>query len=116
MEASTVVARLGRVSRLARRPLPLLARAVGLATAVTVAVLVVGILLVVADGNPHNDIVSTIDDWAKSLAGPFADMFAPHAHKLAVALNWGVAAAVYLVAGNVLATRLRRLAGIEHKD
>jgi amino acid transporter len=116
MEATTLAAKLEGVTRHTRKPLKLLARATATATAVTVALLLAGILLVVADGNPHNAIVSTIDDFAKTLAGPFADMFAPHARKLAVALNWGVAAGVYLVAGNALAARLRRLAGIEGGD
>jgi hypothetical protein len=114
MEASTVRTRLiGVTRRHLQHPLRLLARGVSLAGTIVSALLAIGILFVVLGGNPHNDIVSTIQDSARTLSGPFDDMFTPHSHKLAVAINWGVAIVVYLIAASTLAGLIRRLAKAE---
>jgi ascorbate-specific PTS system EIIC-type component UlaA len=78
-------------------------------TSVVVAVIVVGILLVVLGANPHNTVVSHIHDAAKTLVGPFANVFSPHNAKAAVAVNWGLAALVYLIVGHIIASLLARM-------
>lgn len=79
--------------------LPLLARIVRIITGLLVGVLVLGILLVVLDANEDNGIVAAILDAARYLARPFREMFELEEAKAEVAVNWGIAAGVYLVAG-----------------
>ena len=58
-----------------------------------------GILLIVFDANLGNTIVRHVIDWSRTLVGPFKDLFSPSGRKAKVAVNWGIAAAVYLVVG-----------------
>ena len=92
----------------ARRGMTSLARLVELITAGVVLVIALGILLVVLKANPANDIVSAVDDAARFLAGPFKDLFQLKNPRTEVAVNWGIAAAVYFVVGRVIARVLRR--------
>jgi hypothetical protein len=80
-----------------------LARLVRLIAWVLAAIIVAGILLIVLSANPSNSIVSTVHDAARSLVGPFDGMFKPHDHKLAIAINWGIAALVYVIVGSLIA-------------
>jgi hypothetical protein len=80
-----------------------LARLVRLAAGVLAAIIVLGILLVMLEANPQNSIVSTVHDAARGLVGPFDGMFRIHNAKTAVAVNWGIAAAVYLIIGALIA-------------
>jgi len=80
----------------------MLARMVQLAVSIVVAIIVAGILLVVLKANPANSIVSEIHSWARWLAGPFDGMFSFHSANTAIAVNWGIAAVVYLFVGVVL--------------
>lgn len=89
----------------------LLARVVHLVVSVVVLIIVAGILLVVLDANPANSIVSQVHDWARSLAGPFDGMFSFHSADVAIAVNWGIAAVVYLFVGGLIA----RLIGRGHR-
>src|SRR3954447_18013810 len=98
----------GGAGRTARRGMWGLARIVGLITSLVVAVLVIGILLVVLGANASNDIVSALLDAARFLAGPLDDVFKFHSHKVAVAVNWGLAALIYAVIGGFIARLLRR--------
>jgi hypothetical protein len=91
----------------------LLARVVQLVVSIVVLIIVAGILLVVLKANPANSIVSDVHEWARSLAGPFDGMFSFHSANVAIAVNWGIAAVVYLLAGGLIArpiggTRIRR--------
>ena len=72
-------------------------------------VIAAGILLIALDANASNSIVSTVHDWARTLVGPFDGMFKPHDHKLAIAVNWGIALLVYLVVGSLIAGVIERL-------
>jgi hypothetical protein len=81
----------------------LLARAIRIVTGVFALIIAIGIAFVVFDANPGNTIVSHVHDWAQSLAGPFDGMFRLHGPKTSVALNWGIAAIVWLVIGSLLA-------------
>jgi hypothetical protein len=88
--------------------LGLLARIVDLVTAVVAVIVAVGVLLVVLDANPANGIVSTWLDAARWLVGPFEDFFTLDDRKLQVAVNWGLALLVYVLAGRLVSGLLRR--------
>jgi hypothetical protein len=89
----------------------LLARVVRLVVTIIVLIIVVGIVFVLLKANPTNSIVSQVHDWARSLAGPFDGMFSFHSADVAIAVNWGIAAVVYLLAGGLIA----RLIGRTHR-
>ena len=85
------------------------ARLVRTVAAVVAAILVIGIILRVVGANPANSIVSDIHDAGNWLAGPFRNVFTVKNAKEAIALNWGLAALIYLVVGGLLATMIARL-------
>jgi hypothetical protein len=80
-----------------------LSRAISIVTAVVVLVIVAGILLVVLEANQDNDLVSLINDVAEALVAPFENLFTLDERKTEVAVNWGIAAVVYLIVGRILA-------------
>jgi hypothetical protein len=86
----------------------LLARIVQLVVAIVVLIIVAGILLVVLKGNPTNSIVTDVHGWARPLAGPFDGMFSFHSANVTIAVNWGIAAVVYLFIGGLIARLLGR--------
>jgi hypothetical protein len=86
----------------------MLARVVRLAVIIVVVILVAGILLVVLNANPSNGIVSLVRDWARSLAGPFDGICSFHNARVAIAVKWGIAAAVYLLVGGLIPRLIRR--------
>ncbi len=79
------------------------ARAISLVTTAVVLVIVAGILLIVLEANQSNDIVSVVNDVAEFLVDPFDRLFTLDDRKGEVAINWGIAAAVYLVVGRIAA-------------
>jgi uncharacterized protein involved in cysteine biosynthesis len=89
-----------------------LARVVGLVLSVVVLIIVAGILLVVLKANPANSIVSEVHSWAHWLASPFDGMFNFHSANTAIAVNWGIAAVVYLLVGGLIV----RLLGSTYRD
>ena len=75
-----------------------------------VALVIVGaILLFVLGANAGNDIVRAIHDAAAWLVGPFKNLFSIRNAKLAMAVNWGLAALVYLIIGHLIARLLARM-------
>ena len=80
----------------------MLARAIGVVTLVVVAIIVIGIALVLLKANPGNAIVSGIRDAAKYLSRPLDAIFTFDRRRTEIAVNWGIAALVYLVAGRLL--------------
>ena len=88
--------------------LGVLARVIDIAVAVVAVIIAVDVLLVVLEANRSNDIVELIHDAASWLVGPFKDFFTLDDPKLEVAVNWGLALAVYVVAGRLVAGLLRR--------
>src|SRR4051812_36709397 len=84
------------------------ARLVNLVASLVAAVIVIGIVLVILEANKDNSIVNALLDAARFLAGPFKDMFSLDHHKTEVAVNYGIAAVVYLVAGRLLARLIAR--------
>jgi hypothetical protein len=86
----------------------LLVRVVQLVVSIVVLIIVAGILLVVLKANPANSIVSEVHSWARWLAGPFDGIFSFHSANAAIAVNWGIAAVVYLCAGGLIMRLLGR--------
>ena len=85
-----------------------LARAVSAITSIVVLILIAGIVLVLLKANQSNDLVGAIRDAAAWLAGPFDGMFTLDRQRTETAVNWGVAAAVWFLAGQLLARLIRR--------
>jgi hypothetical protein len=79
------------------------------------AIIVAGILLIVLSANASNSIVSSVRDTARSLVGPFDGMFNLHDHKLAIAINWGIAAFVYVIVGSARLVVLAGSAGLRRR-
>ena len=98
----------GGAARAARRGAWGLARVVMLVAGLVAAAVALGIVLVVLEANRDNAVVDAALDAAKFLAGPFDDVFELDDRKARIAVNWGIAAAVYLLAGTVVAHLLRR--------
>jgi hypothetical protein len=90
--------------------LRLVARVVTLVTGILAAIIVLTILFKVLEANRDNSIVEAAFDVSDKLVGPLDDVFTLKSRKAEVAVNYGLAALVYLVAGNVVARILRRLA------
>ena len=91
-------------------------RVIQVALSIVLSIIVAGILLFVFKANPANSIVSEVHNWARSLAGPFDGMFSFHSANVAIAVNWGIAAVVYLFVGGLIArliggTQIRRAHG-----
>jgi hypothetical protein len=85
------------------------------AAAVRVVAMIICVLLalhiafVVFSANDDNSIVRTVNDWADWFAWRFRDMFVPKDERVAVLVNYGIAAVVYLVAGRVVSSLIRRI-------
>ena len=88
----------------------LLARVVRIVVGIVVLIIVAGILFVLLDANATNSIVSWVKDTARTLVGPFDGMFHFQSANVAVAVNWGIAALVYLFIGGLIGRLIGRLA------
>ena len=88
----------------------LIARVVKVLASLIAAVIVAAILLRVLGANPSNSIVSTIHDVAKAFVGPFNDIFKIKNPKLSIAVNWGIAAVIYLFVGGLISRLIARAA------
>ena len=66
------------------------------------------IVLVVLGADAANAAVSLVLDAGGRLAGPFDGLLSLEGRRLEVAVNWGIAAAVYLLAGRLLARLIDR--------
>ena len=84
------------------------ARVVRLAAVGVFLLIVAGILMIVFEANPSNDIVSHVTDWARTVVGPFKNLFSISNHKTETAVNWGIAAVVYYLAGSIIARFIAR--------
>jgi hypothetical protein len=85
-----------------------LARLVRLAATVVALIIVAAIVLRLADANAANTIVHDVHTAGSTLAGPFKGLFSIKNPKTSMAINWGVAAVVYFVAGHAIASLLAR--------
>ena len=88
----------------------MLARIVRTVAMVVAAVIVAGILLFVLGANQSNGIVSAVMDAGRWLVGPFENLFTMDNAKTELAVNWGIAAAVYAIVGSLIARLLARVA------
>ena len=86
-----------------------LARLVRTLAGIIALIIVVAIVLFLVGANPSNQIVSAIHDAGAWLAGPFKNLFSIHNPKLAMAVNWGLAALAYLIVGHIIASLLARM-------
>ena len=84
------------------------ARVVRLVTSVVVGLIVVGIVLVLLEGNRDNAIVDWLVGAGDFLSEPFHGIFTPDGRKAMVAVNWGLAAVVYALIGGLIVRLLRR--------
>jgi hypothetical protein len=82
----------------------LVARAIRLVVGIVVAIIVLAVILRLLDANPANAIVSDIHDAGAWLVGPFKNVFSVKGAKLAMVLNWGLAALVYTIVGGFIAS------------
>ncbi|TDC06686.1 hypothetical protein E1284_33465 [Actinomadura bangladeshensis] len=92
-----------------RRTAGAIATAISVATTLVVLVLAVHIVFVAFEANTANDLVRWFGDRATDLCWQFKDVFQPADRKTEVAVNYGLAALVYLVIGRVLVGLVRRL-------
>ena len=83
-------------------------RIVSLITSVVVGLIVVGIVLVLLEANRDNAIVDWLVGAGDFLSEPFHGVFQPDGRKAMVAVNWGLAAVVYAIAGGMIARVVRR--------
>jgi hypothetical protein len=86
-----------------------LARLVRTVTGLIALLIVVAIVLFLVGANPANAIVRDIHDAAAWFVGPFKNLFSIHNAKLAIVVNWGLAALVYVVVGGFIASLLARM-------
>ena len=85
-----------------------IARAIIILTSAVALVLVVAIVLVVLEANRSNDLVQLVRDAAGILAGPLDGLFTLDSNKAEKAVNWGIAAVVWLALGRLAARLLLR--------
>jgi hypothetical protein len=86
-----------------------LARLIRTLAGLIALVIVAAIVLFVLGANQSNGIVSAIHDAGQWLAGPFKNLFKIHNAKVAMAVNWGLAALVYVIVGHLLASLFARM-------
>ena len=109
MAAARAVSR--RVGAVWAQAVSVLAAVVTYAAVAVAIVLVLHIALVLLDANGANSIVVFVRRLADRLVGPFQGLFTPKDPKQQVAINYGLAAAVYLAAGAAVARGIRLLGG-----
>jgi hypothetical protein len=95
---------------MAGRALGALASLVRIVTVVFAAILVIHVVLVVASANPANGVAQSIAAAANHLTLGLGDLFAPSSPSLAVILNYGLPAVVWLIVGIIVARLLGALA------
>lgn len=88
----------------------LVIRVVKIIVGIVVALIVLGIVFALLEANPRNGLVSAVNDIARGLVGPFEDIFQRRKAKEELAINWGIAAVVYLLIGALITALLGRVA------
>jgi multisubunit Na+/H+ antiporter MnhG subunit len=84
------------------------ARIIKLVAGLVAAVIVLGILLFVLGANQSNALVEVVMDAGRWLTTPFHGLFNIDNRKTELAVNWGLAAAVYYVVASFVARLLAR--------
>jgi hypothetical protein len=98
--------RRGAFSRGSGAVMGALARVVRLIVGIIVVIIVAGIVLVLLKASPTNTVVIDVHDAARWFAGPFDGLFGFRNARVALAVNWGIAAVVYLFLGGLIARLL----------
>lgn len=93
----------------AARVAGVLATATTVLAAIVCVILALDIAFTVFSANEGNAIVRTVGRWGHGLAWQFRDMFTPKDRRIAVLVDYGIAAVIYLIAGRVVAGLLRRV-------
>src|SRR5437588_13091783 len=88
----------------------LIARLVRLVVAIAVLLIIAAILLRVLGANAGNSIVRDVHDAGRALVGPFNNVFSIKNPKVSIAVNWGLAAVLWLVVGGFIASLISRAA------
>lgn len=84
-----------------------IANIIGVVTGLIALVFVLHIVFVVAGANHGNGFVSFVYQMSRVFVLGFGDVFTPNDAKIGVALNYGLAAALYLVVGQLINRALR---------
>jgi hypothetical protein len=84
------------------------ARVITAAASVVAAIIVAAIVLHLLNANPSNGIVDAIHQAGSWLTTPFHNLFSPKDGDLKMALNWGIAAAVYMIVARFIARMIVR--------
>ncbi|MFB6776393.1 hypothetical protein ACFCX0_02950 [Streptomyces sp. NPDC056352] len=84
------------------------ARVIAVVADVMAAIIGLWILMYLLDANRANDLVDFVRGAARWLAGWSYDLFTFDAAWARVVAGYGLAAAVYLVVGHAVASRIRR--------
>jgi hypothetical protein len=85
------------------------ARLIRTIAGVVAALIVAAILLRVLGANPQNAIVTDIHDAGQALVGPFKGLFSVGGAKVTMAVNWGIAAIVYPLAGHLVSRMIANM-------
>jgi hypothetical protein len=85
-----------------------IARLITAVAAVVAAIIVLAIVLRLLNANPSNGIVDAIHQAGSWLSSPFHGLFSQHNGDVRMALNWGIAALVYLIVARVIARLVAR--------
>ena len=87
----------------------LVASIVRVVCSVIAAVIVVHAVFVLFEANPANGLVSFTADWRDTFCLFTKDLFTPSNPKFAEAINDGLAALIWVIAGNLLSKVIVRL-------
>jgi hypothetical protein len=93
----------------AARVLTLVATIVRVACSVIAALIVVHAVFVLFEANPSNPLVTFTASWRDTFGWFTKDLFGPSDPKIAEAINDGLAALIWVVAGSLLSKLIVRL-------
>jgi hypothetical protein len=93
----------------AARLFTLVATIVRVACSVIAALIVVHAVFVLLEANPANPLVGFTAGWRDTFGWFTKDLFTPSDPKIAEAINDGLAALIWVVAGNLLSKLIVRL-------
>jgi hypothetical protein len=85
-----------------------LARLITAVAAIAAGIIVLAIVLHVLGAKTSNSVVDAINQAGSWLSSWSHGLFSIHNGDLRMAVNWGIAAAVYLIAGRIIARVIAR--------
>ncbi len=97
------------VGTTARRGAGLLATVLNIIGIVIVVILVLHIVLTLLDANPANGLTTFIASWAAELNLGLGNLFTPANPKMAVTMNYAVAAIIWLAVTTIVVRLVRRI-------